>query len=129
MKKLIQTIMGFFGYVPRGTVEHTLVMLQAPVKWTTEDANAWHAFWWTPVWEKINSLSHDAMVQGMLPHSAPYRDDPRLQQAFILGRRVQMEYLSSLAVPKKPNDPENPELTEIPFDDDETENRVAQGET
>ena len=108
MSKLFSKIMEMVGYVPRGTctasapvnnvVEHVLRPLRREIKWTQADAHTWHKFRECETWKKLAAMSDDSMIQSMLPQSGPYREDPVRQQAFVLGRSVQLDYLAEFAV-------------------------------
>ncbi len=108
MKTVISKLLSACGYVPRGTpVVHEIRPVAHEVKWFLADAHAWHAFRSSETWKKLDAMSRDSMIQGMLPTSAPYRDDPTKQQAFVLGRTMQLEYLAGFAVsPTVPEDSE-----------------------
>jgi hypothetical protein len=109
MRTLVDRIMTWFGYVPRGTntVVHEIRPVEREVKWTAADSHAWHKFRQSETWGKLSAMSADSMIQALLPRSGPYRDDPSLQQAFVLGRTMQLEYLAEFAVaapePDKPS--------------------------
>lgn len=107
---MFSRLMAMFGYVPRGTigsvVYHFISPVKHEVKWTKADGHAWNAFRQTETWKKLSMMSDDSMIQALLPGSGPYRDDQAKQQAFVLGRTMQLEYLAEFAVaPDKPDEP------------------------
>lgn len=116
MKALFLKMMGLLGFVPRGTVEHCIKPVEHEVKWSKADAHAWNAFRQTATWKKLALMSEDSMIQALLPRAMPYRDEHAKQQAFVLGRTMQLEYLAEFAV--APIEPEEPGK-EVDFSDDE----------
>ncbi len=99
MKALFLKVMGMLGFVPRGTtVLHFIKPVEHEVKWTVADSHAWDAFRKTETWKKLAVMSEDSMIQALLPLSKPYPDDVWQQQAFVLGRTMQLEYLAEFAV-------------------------------
>jgi hypothetical protein len=109
MKLMLLKLMERLGFVPRGTnsvhVFHSIRPVEHAIKWTKGDSNAWHAFRETETWKKLSVMSQDSMIQALLPGSGPYRDDLARQQAFVLGRAMQLEYLAEFSVaPEKPEE-------------------------
>ena len=99
MKAWFSKMMGLLGFVPRGTsVLHFIKPVEHEIKWTVADSHAWDAFRKTETWKKLAVMSEDSMIQALLPRSGPYPDDVSKQQAFVLGRTMQLDYLAEFAV-------------------------------
>ena len=95
MKRILNSFMAAFGFVPRGTVvEHVITPASHAVKWQKADAQAWRQIAESELWGKLKVMTDDALIQALLPGGLPYRDNPALQQAYVLGRAMQMDYLA-----------------------------------
>lgn len=119
MRAVFEGLLKRLGYAHLGETRHVLAPAAAPVEWTVADGKSWARMMATPTWRKLASMSQDSMIQGLLPQAAPYRDDPRLQQAFILGRKIQMDYLASMAAPTGVPEPATQADAEMIFEEHE----------
>jgi hypothetical protein len=99
MKRMLTRLLGRLGFVPNEAVRHVIAPAASAVQWSVADGRFWARVLATPTWSKLASMSEDSMIQGLLPRAAPYRDEPALQQAFVLGRKMQLDYLVSMAAP------------------------------